>query len=1387
MTAADIRRNRGPEGVRHRLRLLAACLLLGAIAFNTAPGRMISETKLDMAVNPLGFLGRAVHLWDAAFFGHLQNQAYGYLFPMGPFYTLFHWLGMPEWNIQRLWMTLVLCTAFLGTVRLARALGIGSPDTRILGGLAYALAPHALALIGFNSSEFQPSAVLPWILLPLVLAARGALGPRRAAALSAVAFLFAGGVNAAAELAVLVVPALYLLTRRGPGRWRLTAWWLACMAAVSLWWLAPLLVMGRYIFSFLPFIETAEATTGVTSLLNTLRGTSGWMSFLPVDGRAWLPAAFEQATRPWLIAVTAAVAAAGLAGLVRRGTPERTFLALSVLVGVCVVTAGHGAAGDVLAFPWAAQVRELLDGPLAPFRNLHKFDALIRLPLALGLAALPLRRPSPQRARAVAVAAGLVGVSVLPVATAGVATPGSFPEIPSYWREAAAWLNANTGSGMVLAVPGSKRGEYVWGRPLDEPMQSLLTVRWATHSNVPWGSPGLARLLQAIDERFATGEGSPGLTAVLRRIGVKYLLVRNDLARETVGTAWPARVHQVLEDSTGLRRVAGFGPSVGSTSATTASGWFDQPYQALEVYEVPRAAPIAGTVPADGALRVAGAPEAVLSLAENGLLTDDTPVLIGDDPSAAPTRDTVVTDTLRRRGIVFGDLRRISGPTLEEDEPAGADLLDPAWEDAAVSARYLNVARITASSSDADVTAAGVYRDPGRQPYAAFDGDPRTGWRSDGWTGAVGQWLEVRFTEPIAPPAITVAFEVSALDPPVAEIALETEAGTRRAEVAPVTRPQRFVLPEGETSWLRIRVTRLAEEPRTVFGTRVGITEVAVPGLTPVRSLRVPDPPEGDGDAGTVLLTRQGDASACMRGSASWTCDQRLEILGEDGFGLDRTITVAEGGERAVSGRAVLTDPDSARALTTLPDLYPHVTASSTATDHPAVLGRAAMDGDVRTLWYAEPLDRRPTLDIDLGKTRRFSALWVVLPDSHLGTPPVRLTIRAGKRTVRAWVDRDGWARFPELRARRFTVEFTVPKSRALEVAEIVIPGVRPLSGMGGLPLRLPCGYGPTLRVDGEAVPTRVVDGTLDDVLNGRPVRYEGCSPVRLAPGTSRIHIAPTDPFRVESVVLRAGSADETGAKTGADARSRDAEDAGGSAADGDATTMRPVDIRSWGPQERRLAVSVAERSYLVVGENHNAGWQAYLDGKRLVPARLDGWRQAWVLPAGAEGTVVLRYEPDAAYRAALAAGGGLALAVVALAAIPGARGRIRLAAARPRPGVVWALPVAFAVGLWTGGWPGALSVAVLTLLFFRLVVAEGAAAVAAGGALVLAGLAGAAGAVTGADVLSGPVPQALCLLVLALLLAAVPSAAPPGEGASTAAARGTAAEGAREAEEARR
>ena len=209
----------GPSVLVWRARLAAACLGFVGLALSQSPGRVLADTKLDMAVDPLAFLGRALQLWDAeGFAGQVQNQAYGYLFPMGPFFALGDVVGLPPWIVQRLWLALLLCTAFLGVVALARRLGIGTPATALVAGVAYALAPRVITALGETSVEIVPLAVAPWVLVPLVRGRRAARSPRRAAALSGLAVVCAGGVNAVAAARSLPLPVLWLLDPPGGTR-----------------------------------------------------------------------------------------------------------------------------------------------------------------------------------------------------------------------------------------------------------------------------------------------------------------------------------------------------------------------------------------------------------------------------------------------------------------------------------------------------------------------------------------------------------------------------------------------------------------------------------------------------------------------------------------------------------------------------------------------------------------------------------------------------------------------------------------------------------------------------------------------------------------------------------------------------------------------------------------------------------------------------------------------------------------------------------------------------------------------------------------------------------------------------------------------------------------
>ena len=174
---------------------------------------------------------------------------------------------------------------------------------------------------------------------------------------------------------------IFILTRaRGPRRWRLLGWWTLFTMLATAWWWLPLLLLGRYSVPFLDYIENATITTVPTDLARTLVGESDWVAyFAGIDFQAGQ----QLVSTPFLMLDAAVVVALGLVGIALRDNPHRRFLTLGLLTGLVLV--GFGYAGDLSGF-FAADRAEALDGVLAPLRNLHKFDVVLRIPLVLGLA-----------------------------------------------------------------------------------------------------------------------------------------------------------------------------------------------------------------------------------------------------------------------------------------------------------------------------------------------------------------------------------------------------------------------------------------------------------------------------------------------------------------------------------------------------------------------------------------------------------------------------------------------------------------------------------------------------------------------------------------------------------------------------------------------------------------------------------------------------------------------------------------------------------------------------------------------------------------------------------------------------------------------------------------
>ncbi|MEW9547226.1 alpha-(1-_3)-arabinofuranosyltransferase family protein [Nonomuraea sp. NPDC050783] len=1254
------------EQARRRWWLLLCCFGFGLLAFTTKPGHLISDTKMDLALNPVGWLERAAHLWDLQHFGQLQNQVAGYVFPMGPFFALGDLAGVQPWVTQRLWLTLLMCVAFLGVERLSGQLGIGTPGTRIAGALAYALAPRTLSILGEISIEWLPAAMMPWILVPLLTASE--TGQRaRGAIRSALAVALCGGVNAVAVLAVLVAPVLYILTRPRPvPRWRLLAWWGGAVGVATLFWWLPLLLVGRYAFSFLPYTETAATTTSVTSLTNVLRGASDWVRYLPLNGVFEQPPGFAIATSATMVVVTGALAALGLAGLARRDLPAKGFVLALFVVGVAALVAGHISALEPIT---AEPVRWLLDGPLAPLRNLRKFDPLVRLALAFGLAHLLVRARLPLRSLASVAAAALV----LPVFNQGLASPGDFEQIPSHWREAAAWLDENAGDDGVLLVPGAKFGEYVWGRPIDEPLQALTTARWTTRGITPPGSVGLTRLLDAIDQRLAAGHGSAGVTAVLRRLGVRYLLVRNDLIRQNLQGAWPSRVYEALRETPGLRYVRSFGEPVGDRQTDDAQHSLDPAFPALGLYEVSDAADLVSVQSAADALAVRGGPDSLLAMGDLGLLGDG-PVLVDGDAGKLEL-PTVVSDALRLTERSFGELRSNRSPTLTADRKADfggvreLDLLEDGWLDDTATAEYHGIAGITASTSVADPDAIAGSSDPAGSPWAAMDGNVATGWQSSGTTPPEGQWLRVDLPTARAIPNIQVMFAPDLLlGQSIARVAVETDSGSLTQDVQYTTDPQSLRVPAGPASWVRLKVLATRSE-RWSYGQRVGIVELAIPGVTAERTIRLP---AATGDA-YVMDRGLDERPACVRTPQRWVCNEPVLARHGEETGFDRTFTAPAAGSANVRGTAVLKDAALADRFTRVSGSLTAVTGSSQLTKDPVVAPRSAFDGDATTTWIPAAEDTEPTLTLAWKGDRTISRIKLGRPSSDR-LQPLDVIVTGDRGIARAGrVDEQGNLSFRPLRTSTLKLRFT-PFSKRLQLTELVVPGLDPVTRPADIPLRLPCGLGPNIEVNGKLVATKVA-GTHADLLEGRPVEILGCARARLAAGDNRVRVAGWEPFAVDDLVV-GRLPDEPRGVEGAAVRG------------------------TWTPAEREVRVSAPKDAFLVVNENFNTGWRATIDGRALRPVRVDGWKQAWELPAGTSGTAKLEYVPDRAYWLALAYGmAGIALLALAALVLRGPRPEhVRetapAAAARlSRLRAPYAVVLGLALGGWVASWPGALAV----------------------------------------------------------------------------------------------
>lgn len=1235
--------------------ILAGLFVVWAVAWSVRPGQISEDTKNDLYVDPWGFLQGALHLWDPQVtWGGLQNQAYGYLFPMGPFFGIGSEF-LPVWVVQRLWWATLLTAGFVAMLGLLRALGVGSPRVHIIAALAYVLAPRVVSTIGALSSEAQPQLLAPAILWPLVLVDRGRLGARKGAALSALAILCCGGVNATATAFAILPSAIWLLTRSAWWKQSVTWVWGLMVLAVTSWWLVPLLVLGQYSPPFLDWIENAQTVTSQITMLDVLRGTTAWLGHLVTSAGAWWPAGYQLVSSQSAIVITTAVMTLGLCGLSMKRVPHRTFLVLCLTLGLLVISLPHK---GIFPSPVADWVQDALNGSLAPLRNVHKADLLLRLPLAVGLAHL-LARVAGWRPRREWLRGAFLGTALLLVVGAAspafggsIAPRGTFVGMAPQWRDLGQWLEQR-GNERALIVPAASFGEYVWGRPMDEPLRALTTAAYAVRDAVPLAPAGTIRLLDEVEERLQTGRSLGGAATMLRAAGAKHLVLRNDLNASDAGQPPVALARSALLNTPDVTFTKGFGKTW--EDATGARVY------PIEVYTLAGSvAPELALWQADQVVGASGAAEDLARLDEAGL--DGRPVIFdGDRTTHLTPTSQVVTDGFRARTRWFGATRGQDVTNgLDERGARGAPDYLP-WPE--VERRsvvdYEGIDSVDASSSIAeDYSVAGLQ--PAHRPFAALDSNPATSWAT---IGDPAPELTVRLKAPTDLNQITVRPYADRIRfgeglGVATEVSVATDRGSVDSRVS-AAEATTITLPEGVTSkvTVRIRNTTAGRPARVV----TGLSEISMPSVTPKEVVRTPS--TLDSTAKTAILgagLRGRDGCAAL--VQQFTCFGGLLVDAESTGPMVREVSGLSPGERTMRGTLALDPLRVPEELTRVPGVS--VSTTSQRGYAPASLPSGIVDSDRRTAWSPSPSDESPSVTLTLEKATRVEGIRVQARNDWAKKASPAVVIDVDGHEVTRRLPEHGVLTIPPTTGRRITLTFVgVPGEGRAAMGSLELEEVE----LVGDPFQPPpdqfaaeCGSGPRVTVDGHPVTTSA-RASRAAVLGLEDFTWSACEPVTLSDAkTHRVEVESWRKLAPRTVVIT----DTPGRPS--------------------ATAPLAVGHERVSATLLRAAVSAAaEPRLLVMAENANGGWQARIGGTALEPQVVDGRRQGFVVPADLSGRMSIEFAPDRTYRWGLLLGALLSLGVVVLALWPD-RGRRRLGA---EPSAVAARPwVVFSLVILVGG-----------------------------------------------------------------------------------------------------
>jgi hypothetical protein len=1268
--------------VRRRDRLLIPALAVGCfvLALLQRPGWAVSDTKIDLHVDPGRFLADAAAPWTTDIsLGHVQSGQYGgYLWPMGPFFAVLRELGLSPWLVERLWLGTLFFLGAWGVVKLLDALldrqrGLA----HVVAACAYTLNPYVVTYTDRVSVTLLAYAALPWLLLIVHrgVRERGWLWP---ALFALIVTSSGGGINAAVTAWALVAPLALLLYEPALRfvSWRdawTFAWRTALLGAItSLWWVVPLAVQSKWGLPFLPYTEQPGTIWGSTSASESLRLMGFWLSYAGVGFGSALHPYTDDAT-PYLFWAPAIIGslllpalALGGFGWTRRWRYAPFFLGL-VLLGVLIMMAGFPE-GTPLRKGVTFAYNHLVS--LQTLRTTYKAGPLPALGLAVlgGLAAsaawgwLSARRAAWRPIVLVAAAAVLV-FSAWPFFKGdGVDKQLTWKSIPAAWTDVSDDLDQSLGDDhRAMVLPGQLFSYYTWGGTVDPILPTLSDKPVAVRQVVPFAD------LRSVDLQWSTDALisqqrviGPQLTRLLDLQSVGSVVTATDDDRDRSGALDPNAAAREL-------RLAGLDEPDATYGPTTA-----QPAQngdlapTLDLPQVRRqdlpARSMVQLVPRDRAAVVDGSAGGIVDWAAFGALPEGEALRYAADLTpheiqtyAAAGGPIVISDSNRRRVFVPSQLRANLGATLSPDDPISADghQLNP-WPDRSTDVQ--TVAQLTGVRYLRAPFSPQVPQFPEHRPFAAMDGDPQTAWLADRTLTADRWYLDVGLDHRMDVPTIDL-----------------TPYGDERGRVKEVAvNGKRFKVHEGrnrlpvdlhDVDALRISMVDITDPPPGVDGGAGGIRELSIPGVHVTEALRPPTVVESALRGADLQRTPLTYLFERTRGSDPYHQDTihgpwSAGYAGDEGdaeTGLQRIIDPPATRTWALRAWTSVADDAPDHALDELVGgrVPGEFDSSSRYEGLPIRRASSAFDTDTNTAWvggWGGSAGATAWLSWTTPQPRTVRAFRFVAPAEVVRHPTrVRLEVD-GKPGPAVAVGAGGTVTLPApVTGSRFRLDVlsaAFPHGARGPALGRDAVGIAEVRG-AGIPRVAPRRSGRfdstcSLTVDvGQAQTELRTTGTVADFDAGRPLPARGCSTIALRAGQQRLSVPGTGPLRVD--LLKMTSAPREPAPA--------VGSAGKVTSTGTAGRGTRDDVR----------VDVTQPAWIVLGESFTTGWRATCDGRSLgAPVPMDGYAVAFPVEPGCEVVdFTFAGNKPVLYSAIISGVASLALLVFAIVALVRRRGRV--------------------------------------------------------------------------------------------------------------------------------